>query len=115
MLKENPADMIQAESVVPMLAPMITDMAWDRVSRAAFTKETVMTVVAADDWTATQTSMPVMTPVKRLVVMAPRTWRNWGPAIFWSASLITFMPYMSRAIDPSSLNTINRAPEFILS
>ena len=26
----------------------------------------------AEDWTATQTSMPVRTPVKRLVVIAPR-------------------------------------------
>ena len=110
MLKENPADMIHAESVVPMLAPMITEMAWARVSRAALTNETVITVVAAEDWTATQTSMPVSTPVKRLVVMAPRTWRSCGPAIFWSASLITFMPYISRAMEPRSLKTISRVP-----
>ncbi len=107
MLNEKPADMIQAESVVPMLAPMITEMAWERVSRAALTNDTVITVVAADDWTATQTAMPVSTPVTRLVVMAPSTWRSCGPAIFWRASLITFMPYISRAIEPRSLKTIN--------
>ena len=72
MLKEKPADMIQADRVVPMLAPMMTEMAWARDSRAALTKETVMTVVAAEDWTATHTSIPVRTPVKRLVVIAPR-------------------------------------------
>ena len=71
MLKENPADMIQADSVVPMFAPIITEMACARLRSAAFTNDTVMRVVAADDWTATHTSIPVRTPVKRLVVMAP--------------------------------------------
>ena len=70
-LKEKPALMIQALMVVPMLAPMIIEIACARVRRAAFTKETVMTVVAADDWTATVTRAPVSTPDKRLVVMAP--------------------------------------------
>ena len=72
-LKEKPADMIQAESVVPMLAPMMTEMACARVRRAALTKDTVITVVAAEDWTETVTNIPVSTPVKRLPVMAPRT------------------------------------------
>ena len=49
ILKENPADIIQAESVVPILAPIITEIACERLSKAAFTKETVITVVAADD------------------------------------------------------------------
>ena len=71
MLKEKPADIIQALIVVPMLAPIITEMAWERVSRAAFTNDTVITVVAAEDWTATVTRAPVRIPEKRLVVMAP--------------------------------------------
>ena len=49
MLKENPADIIHALIVVPMLAPIITEMACANVRRAAFTKETVITVVAAED------------------------------------------------------------------
>ena len=49
MLKEKPADIIHAVSVVPMLAPMMTDIACTRVSRPALTNETVMTVVAVDD------------------------------------------------------------------
>ena len=71
MLNENPADIIQALRVVPILAPMMTDMAWLRVRSAAFTKDTVITVVAADDCTATVTSAPVATPEKRFVVIAP--------------------------------------------
>ena len=106
MLNENPADMIHAERVVPMLAPIITEMACPRVSNAALTKETVMTVVAAEDWTATQISIPVRTPVKRLVVMAPRMCLRPGPAIFWRASLMTFMPYISRAMEPRSLKIV---------
>ena len=71
MLNEKPADMIHALMVVPMFAPMITEIAWLSVSRAAFTNDTVMTVVAAEDCTATVTSAPVATPEKRLVVILP--------------------------------------------
>ena len=71
-----PSDMIHAVTVVPMWAPMMTEMAWTRVSKPAFTKDTVMRVVAVDDCTAAVTNIPVRAPVKRLVVMAPRTWRN---------------------------------------
>ena len=71
MLKEKPADMIHALIVVPMFAPMMMEMACVSVSSAAFTKDTVITVVAAEDWTATVTSAPVATPEKRFVVMAP--------------------------------------------
>ena len=63
--------MIQALMVVPMLAPMMMEIACPSVSRAAFTKDTVITVVAAEDCTATVTREPVSTPEKRLVVMAP--------------------------------------------
>ena len=92
MLKEKPADMIHALMVVPMFAPMMTEMAWARVSSAALTKDTVITVVAAEDCTATVTRAPVRTPEIRLEVMAPSMWRSWGPAIFCRASLITFIP-----------------------
>ena len=91
-LKEKPRLIIQAVSVVPMLAPMMTEMAWARVSRPALTNETVITVVAVDDWTADVTNIPVSIPVKRFLVIVPRMWRNCDPAIFCRASLITFMP-----------------------
>ena len=74
--------MIHAVSVVPMLAPMMTEIACAKVSSPAFTKETVIKVVAVELCTAAVTNIPVSMPVKRLVVMAPSTCRNWGPAIF---------------------------------
>ena len=77
-----PADMIHAVSVVPMLAPIMTEMACASVSRPALTNETVITVVAVEDCTEAVTSVPVSIPVKRLVVIAPKTCRNCGPAIF---------------------------------
>ena len=73
MSKDIPADIIQAVRVVPILAPMITDMACASVSKPAFTKDTVITVVAVDDCTDTVISIPVRTPVKRFVVIAPST------------------------------------------
>ena len=82
ILNEKPADIIQAVSVVPILAPIITEIAWARVSSPALTNETVITVVAVLDCTLAVTSIPVNIPVKRLVVMAPKTWRSCGPAIF---------------------------------
>lgn len=106
MLKEKPADMIQAVSVVPMLAPMMTEMACARVRRPALTKLTVITVVAVDDCTAAVMNVPVRMPVKRLVVMAPSTWRSCGPAIFCRLSLIDFMPNIRRAREPISLKKI---------
>ena len=64
--------MIHAVSVVPMLAPMMTEMAWASVSSPAETNETVITVVADDDCTAQVTRVPVSMPVKRLVVILPK-------------------------------------------
>ena len=107
MLNENPADMIHAVRVVPMFAPMITEMAWARVSSPALTNETVITVVAVDDCTAAVTNIPVSIPVKRLVVMAWSTWRSCEPAIFWRLSLIDFIPNMRSASEPMSLNRIH--------
>ena len=71
MSNEAPRAMIQAVKVVPMLAPMMTEMACASVSRPALTNETVITVVAVDDWTEAVTTEPVNNPVKRLEVMAP--------------------------------------------
>ena len=103
-----PIAIIHAVSVVPMLAPIITDMACANVSKPALTKDTVMTVVAVDDWTETVTSIPVRTPVKRLVVIAPSTCRNCGPANFCKASLMDFIPNMSSAREPNNLKIISK-------
>ena len=98
-----PADIIHAVSVVPMLAPMMTEMACASVSKPAFTNETVITVVAVEDCTEAVTNVPVSIPVKRLVVMAPKTCRSCGPAIFCSASLMVFIPNIRRASEPRSV------------
>ena len=96
--------MIQAVAVVPMLAPMMTEIACVSVSKPALTKLTVMTVVAVEDWIDVVMNAPVKRPVKRLVVILPRTWRNLLPAIFCNPSLITFIPYMSKATEPARTN-----------
>ena len=62
--------MIQAVSVVPMLAPMMTD----------------------DDCTAQVTIVPVSIPLRRLPVMRANMCLKLGPANFCKASLIVFMP-----------------------
>ena len=100
--------MIQAVKVVPILAPMMIDMAWARVSRPAETNETVMTVVADDDCTAQVTNAPVSIPEKRLEVIRAKIWRKLEPAIFCKASLIIFMPKMSSAKEPRSLKIMSK-------
>ena len=92
MLNEKPSVIIHAVNVVPIFAPMMTEMACARGSSPALTNDTVITVVAVDDCTEAVTNIPVSSPVKRLVVMAPSMWRNCEPAIFCRASLMTFIP-----------------------
>ena len=72
-LPDVPTAIIHAVSVVPMFAPMMTEMACAKVSRPALTNDTVITVVAVDDCTEAVTSIPVSIPVKRLVVIVPTT------------------------------------------
>ena len=88
----NPKLMIQAVRVVPMFAPIMTEMACARVSSPALTNETVITVVAEDDCTEQVTNIPVSMPVNRFLVIVARMWRRCEPAIFCNASLITFIP-----------------------
>ena len=72
----NPRLMIHAVSVVPMFAPIITEMACARVSSPAFTNDTVMTVVADDDCTEQVTNIPVNIPVNLFLVIVARMCRN---------------------------------------
>ena len=55
--------------MVPILAPMMTDMACAKLRRPALTNDTVITVVAVEDCTAAVMSVPERMPVRRLVVM----------------------------------------------
>ena len=89
----NPrAEMIQAVTVVPMLAPMITPMDCERVRSPALTKLTTMTVVAEEDWIRAVIRTPVRTPVTRLVVIAVKIPRRRSPANFCKPSLMIFIP-----------------------
>ena len=62
---------IQAVMVVPILAPMITPTAWDKVRMPAFTKPTTMTVVAELLWIMAVISAPRRIPSIRLLVIYP--------------------------------------------
>ena len=75
-------DIIQAVTVVPMFAPMMTEIACANVRSPAFTKLTVITVVAVDDCTAAVTKTPVSNPVKRFLVMVPIMLRRCPPLSF---------------------------------
>ena len=73
MLNEKPALIIHAVSVVPIFAPIMTEMACANVSKPALTNDTVITVVAVEDCTAAVISAPVRMPVTRFVVIVPNT------------------------------------------
>ena len=73
MFNEKPNAIIHAVIVVPMWAPIITEIDCPKVISPALTNETVINVVAVDDCTAAVTKIPVSIPVKRLVVMVPNT------------------------------------------
>ena len=98
--------MIHAVTVVPMWAPRIIEMACMSVRSPALTKETVINVVAVELCTEAVTNMPVSIPVKRFVVMVPSTCLSCGPAIFCKASLMDFIPNISRARHPNIFNAI---------
>ena len=84
--------MTQAVTVVPMLAPMMTPMACVRFISPALTKLTTITVVALDDWMSAVTRTPVMTPMKRFLVIAARMARRRSPANFSKPSDMIFIP-----------------------
>ena len=98
------AEIIQAVTVVPMFAPMMTPMDWPSVISPAFTKLTTITVVALDDWMSAVMRMPVSTPITRFLVIAAKMLRRRSPATFSRPSDIVFMPYRNRAREPTSEN-----------
>lgn len=101
MLTLNPrSEMIHAVAVVPMLAPMMTDMACVNPRSPALTKLTTITVVAEEDCMSAVIDTPVSTPTKRFLVIAPRMERMRVPAICCSPSLIIFIPYRNRPNAP---------------
>ena len=110
-----PRDRIQAVAVVPTLAPMMTLIAWPRLSRLELTKPTTITVVAEEDWMMAVTARPVRKPSIRLVVSLPRMVRRLEPARRSRALPIMFMPNRNRLRPPIMVNTSNRSIIFYLS
>ena len=108
------ADIIQAVTVVPTFAPIMTPMAWARFISPALTKDTTMTVVADDDWMRAVTMMPVRTPMKRFFVMAARILRKRSPANFSRPSLIVFIPKRKRPREPKRERKLRKVSIFVL-
>ena len=82
MFTENPRDVIHAVRVVPILAPMITPIAFPRVRSPAFTKLTTMMVVADEDWTRAVTTVPVSTRLNEFEVIEAMNALRRSPADF---------------------------------
>ena len=92
MFTEKPREVIHAVRVVPMFAPMMTPIAFPKVSNPAFTKLTTMIVVADEDCTSAVTTVPVSTLLKELeVIFAMKDLRR-SPADFWRPSLMSAIP-----------------------
>lgn len=101
-------EIIQAVTVVPILAPMMTLIDSARVSNPAFTKLTTITVVAEEDWIRAVINTPVKTPVTLLVVIAVKILRSLSPATFCKPSLIIFIPYRKSPNEPMSFKNHKR-------
>ena len=96
------AEIIQAVTVVPMLAPIITPILCTSVINPAFTKLTTITVVALDDWMRAVIRIPVSTPITRFFVIAANMLRRRSPANFSRPSDIVFIPKRNNASEPTS-------------
>ena len=74
--------MSQAVIVVPILAPIITPIAFPRERRPALTILTTMTVVPLEDWMRAVMIIPVMTLLSLVDVIAARNDLSLSPAAF---------------------------------
>ena len=104
-LEMPPRERIQAVTVVPMLAPMITPMDCFRVISRELTKPTTMTVVAEELWITAVTPRPVRKPLILLSVNLPRRVFRLFPARRSRPSPITFIPNRNRQRPPIMVNT----------
>ena len=87
-------------TVVPMLAPRMTPMAWWRFISPALTKPISMTVVAEEDWMRAVIPAPEATAVNRLAERASSTFLTLSPATCWRPSDMVRMPKMNTANPP---------------
>lgn len=104
MLTLNPKiEIIQAVTVVPTLAPMITAIDCAKDINPALTKLTTITVDAEELWIKAVIRIPVNTPANLFLVITESILRNRSPATFCNPSLITFIPYRKRPTEPSNV------------
>ena len=92
---------MNAVTVVPMFAPIITEAACVRVISPTLTKPTIMTVVADELVTIAVTAAPVPTPKKRFFVALAISLRIDLPAAVSKLEPIIFIPMMNAATPPN--------------
>ena len=96
MAKESPSrpesESSQPVTVVPMLAPMMTPMAWCSSIRPELTKPTAITVVAPLDWITAVITMPSSSPRTGLAVILERMPCSLLPAVCSRALPMRSMP-----------------------
>ena len=107
-------DTIHAVTVVPILAPIITEMDSPKVNNPAFTKLTISTVVADEDCIIDVIIIPDNTPTNLFLVIDERIRRILFPATFCKDSLIIFIPKRNMPNAPISVNA-SKSPKLFIS
>ena len=103
-------EIIWAVTVVPIFAPMITLMAWDRVIKPALAKPTTITVVAPLLWISIVINKPVSIPMIGRVVSTSRTRRSLSPATLCIPVAIIWMPNKKSPRPPTVMKAISCIP-----
>ena len=98
--KSTSSDTNWAVIVVPILAPIITPIAWGKLIIPALTNPTTITVVALLLCITIVTTIPTKTPIITLLVSSSIILLSFDPADFWSPSPIRFIPYKNRPRPP---------------
>ena len=96
---------ICAVTVVPILAPIMTPIAWASVMRPDVTKPMTMTSVAEELCTKIVTAIPARIDVTLLVVALPRMTFRLSPQAFLSPLDMIVMPYRNSPTPPSRIKT----------
>ena len=94
---------ICAVTVVPILAPMMTPIAWLSVMRAEETKPMTMTSVAEELCTKIVTAIPARIEVTLFLVALPSITFRLSPQAFLSPLDMIVIPYRKRPTPPSRM------------
>ena len=93
---------IQPVLVVPILAPIITPIAWEKLNTPAPTKPIVASVVAVEDWTIKVRPIPEHSDFNGVPVNLVSHSRKVSPAMSLRLSVIKIMPIKNKPIPPQS-------------